>query len=82
MNEKKIFFNSIISFLSSLIRVFILNKFLTELIYNYLITSEKGQVMDIMSSWERTQEFLKFTLIGIIFFAITGSIVKLKEKLD
>ena len=68
-----------ISIFSSLIRVFILNNLLTELIYNYLFISKRGQVMDTMTSLGRTQEFLKFTLIGIIFFVIIGVIIKIKK---
>ncbi len=68
-----------ISIFSSLIRVFILNNLLTELIYNYLFISKRGQVMDTMTSLGRTQEFLKFTLIGIIFFVIIGAIIKIKK---
>ena len=70
----------IISLFSSLIRVFILNNFFTKLIYNYLLKGEKGTVLNVMTFLERTQEFVKFTLIGIIFFFIIGLIMKLKKR--
>tara|TARA_B100000809_G_scaffold263613_1_gene317275 strand:- start:239 stop:682 length:444 start_codon:yes stop_codon:yes gene_type:complete len=69
-----------ISVFSTLIRTFLLDKLLTELIYNNIFSNETRQVIDILTTWERIQEFSKFTLIGILFFVIIGFIIKVKKN--
>ena len=68
-----------ISVFSTLIRSFLLDKLLTELIYNNIISNGTRQLIDTLTTWQRIQEFSKFTLIGILFFVIIGFIIKAKK---
>ena len=71
-----VLFGVFISLISSFIRIVILNKFLTEILYNYILSDKKWQVFDNMTLTERSQEIIKFTLIGILFFLFIGIIKK------
>jgi len=70
----------LISISSTMIRVFMLNKILTEIIYNDIFSNDKIQAIDLMTTWERIEESLKFISIGILFFVLIGSIIKLKKR--
>jgi hypothetical protein len=75
-----LFLGIFISAFSTIIRSFLLDKLLTELIYNNIFSNEVRRVIDTLTIWQRTHEFSKFTLIGILFFAIIGLIIKLKKN--
>ena len=77
-----VLFGVFISLISSFIRIVILNKFLTEILYNYILSDKKWQVFDNMTLTERSQEIIKFTLIGILFFLFIGIIKKVIQRIQ
>lgn len=77
-----VLFGVFISLISSFIRIVLLNKFLTEILYNYILSDKKWQVFDTMTLTERSQEIIKFTLIGILFFLIIGIIKKVIQRIQ
>lgn len=77
-----VLFGVFISLISSFIRIVLLNKFLTEILYNYILSDKRWQVFDTMTLTERSQEIIKFTLIGILFFLIIGIIKKVIQRIQ
>ena len=65
-----LFLGAIIAALSSFLRVYILDEFLTRFIYNIVLSNSSEPVEYVFSYSERFNEFIKFTFLGILFFGI------------